>query len=346
MSAPSLAAVVIARNEERTIEECLRGCLASVEKAERMGLVGSTDVVLVDSASTDRTRELAAQFPVRVIAIPRHWPRSAAAGRFVGFRSTESEFVLFVDGDYVLEPDWLPAAFSLLTDPLVAGVGGVDREASAGRSAISRYVQELTDRAVPVEPVVETDAVPVGLFRRGWVARAGGVQPFLKGAEDRDLGVRIRALGGRLLKTRAVMGTHYWNPGRDLTLAEYLRSVAFWSYGEGQAARNAKDDLAIRRMYLKRYFNVRHVIQLLNGLAAFAWFGAIAGAFVVGQPLLGVLLVVAGAFGLGAVTRGQGERWSVRLFRFHQVPYVVVRLTGFVMGFLDRPRDAVEYPTA
>lgn len=346
MSEPSLAVVVIARNEERTIDGCLRACLASVERAEKEDLIRAADVVLVDSASTDRTREIAARLPVRVIAIPPDWPLSAAAGRFVGFRSTRSDVILFVDGDYVLDPGWLPAAVRLLTDPTIAGVGGVDREASSGRTAISRYVVELTEKAVPAEAVVETDVIPVGLFQREWIVRSGGIQPFLRGAEDRDLAIRIRALGGRLVKTRAVMGTHFWSPGRDLTIAEYLRSVAFWSYGEGQAARNARDDAAVRRLYLKRYFNVRHAIQLLNGLAAFTWAGAILAAVVVGQPVFAVLVLASGALALGAVVRGNGERLSARLFRFHQVPYVVVRLGGFALGYLDRPRAASEYPVA
>src|SRR2546430_2097659 len=105
-----LAVVVITRNEEARIGECLASSLRAVREAKEAGLIRSAEIVLVDSASRDRTIEVARRFPITILGLDERWPLSAAAGRFVGLRNTDSELVLFVDGDYVLSERWLPLA--------------------------------------------------------------------------------------------------------------------------------------------------------------------------------------------------------------------------------------------
>ncbi|MGQ0797113.1 MAG: glycosyltransferase [Methanobacteriota archaeon] len=343
MTPPSLVVVAIARNEERTIGACLRSCLESVRRARDAGLLGAAEVLLVDSASTDGTVQVASSLPVRVVSLKAEWPLSAAAGRFVGVRSSRSDLVLFVDGDFVLEPAWLEQALPLLRDPQVAAVCGVVQEAFEGRTAFSRYVDGIARMDTPSTPVAEADVAPIGVYRRTWVEASGGVQPFLKGAEDRDLAMRIRAAGGRLLKTRSLMGYHHWNPGGDLTLGDYMRSVAYWSYGEGQAARHARDLPLVRRAYVRRYANARHLIQVLRGVAVLAWIASVTAFAVLGHMLPAVGSFLAGGVGLVAFA-GAGRSVRERLLAWHEVPYVVVRLAGFAVGFLDRPRAANEYP--
>jgi len=342
----SLAVIVIARNEEKTIHDSLASCLEAVSLARNSGLLERGEVVLVDSASADRTREISSHLPVRIIAIPPTWPLSSAAGRFVGLRSTDSNYVLFVDGDFVLNPPWLCSAIRAFDSPSIAAVCGVDQESLKGESAISRYVDELSRRMVPDADLVDTQAIPVGLYRRDWIERAGGIQPFLKGAEDRDLALRIRMKGGRLLKTREVMGTHYWSPGADLDLVEYLRSVAHWSYGEGQAARLANDDPRIREAYVKRYANARQLAQLLLGFAGLGWGCTVGLAIALGSPPLLILCLGGGIGAVVATAMGRRESITESIFRLHQVPYVLVRQGGFLLGLINRPRPATDYPRA
>jgi hypothetical protein len=340
----SLAVIVIARNEERTIESCLRSCIEALRLAREKGLISSSKIVLVDSASTDRTRGIAVSLSVEVFAIPSNWPLSAAAGRFVGVRHTQSEALLFVDGDYVLEPAWLCVGLVELARPSVAGVCGVDREALDGRSAISRYVLEMTHRSVPESELVDTEAIPVGLYWRDWVERAGGIQPFLRGAEDRDLGIRVRALGGRMVKTHAMMGTHHWAPGEELNLTEYFRSVAKWSYGEGQAARFASGEPRVQRVYFSRYLHARHLLQLEEGLILCGWAIGVVSCFLLGELALAALLLGLATAGIALSTKARRERITDALFRLHAIPYAVIRLGSFGLGFLDRPATANEYP--
>lgn len=343
MTPPSLAVVVIARNEERTIGDCLASCLESARLAMKKGLIQSAEVVLVDSASSDRTREIAKQMSVRVLAIPPHWPLSAAAGRFVGLEYTSSDLVLFVDGDYILETGWLVLALAEFKAENIAGVCGVDLEKLLGTNAISRYVLELTKRAIPTESSADTDVIAIGVYRRTWIERAGGIQPFLKGAEDRDLAIRVRSFGGRLIKTKAVMGVHHWSQEHDLTFVEYFSSVARWSYGEGQAARNGLRDPRIFPVYRDRYFNIRTLVGIETGLCIAVWWTTAA---VLG--LNSIWFGVVAAFtGFAAFLRrpiAGTARVRQTVFELHQVPYVLIRLGCFALGFLSRLRPASHYP--
>jgi glycosyltransferase involved in cell wall biosynthesis len=85
-----LSAVLIAQNEEKTIE----GALASVAFCD--------EIVLVDSGSSDRTRELAAQSGARVV-VNAPWP-GFVAQRDLAVRAARHDWVLALDADERVSP--------------------------------------------------------------------------------------------------------------------------------------------------------------------------------------------------------------------------------------------------
>ncbi len=85
-----LSACVIAMNEEDRIGDCL----ASLEFCD--------EIVVVDSHSTDRTREVAASLGARVIE--RDWPGFVAQKEFA-VRAAAHEHVLCLDADERLSPE-------------------------------------------------------------------------------------------------------------------------------------------------------------------------------------------------------------------------------------------------
>ena len=76
--APDLSFVFIARNEEKLIERCLESTLQSAESAVQKGRIRSYESILVDSASTDRTVELASRYVDKVIRLRPDWFLSPA----------------------------------------------------------------------------------------------------------------------------------------------------------------------------------------------------------------------------------------------------------------------------
>ena len=114
----SLSVVVIGRNEEARIAQCLRSVMAAAAQ------VGGAEIVMVDSASGDRTVEIARSCGVRVLSLNSDWEISASAGRFVGFHKTQGELVMFVDGDTVIDREWFRVAMPYFNQADVAGVMG------------------------------------------------------------------------------------------------------------------------------------------------------------------------------------------------------------------------------
>jgi len=98
-----LSVVIITQNEEDQIETCIQSIFAACRS------VSAFEVVLVDSASTDRTVERAREYPVTILRIPEEHA-SNGAGRFVGDQVARGELVLHVDGDMTLTETWLPRA--------------------------------------------------------------------------------------------------------------------------------------------------------------------------------------------------------------------------------------------
>lgn len=87
---PAISACIIAMDEEDRIEECLRS------------LDFCDEVVVVDSHSKDRTRELAAALGARVIE--RDWPGHVAQKEFT-IRQARHDWVLCVDADERISPE-------------------------------------------------------------------------------------------------------------------------------------------------------------------------------------------------------------------------------------------------
>jgi glycosyltransferase involved in cell wall biosynthesis len=86
----NLSVVVITRNEEACIEECLK----SVRWAR--------EIVVVDAMSTDRTCEIARKYTPKVFSKP--WEGYAPARRYA-MSLARSEWVLSVDADEIVTPE-------------------------------------------------------------------------------------------------------------------------------------------------------------------------------------------------------------------------------------------------
>jgi glycosyltransferase involved in cell wall biosynthesis len=91
--AVEVSVIVPARNEEANLANCL------VSLVRQSGV--SCEVMVVDDHSTDRTREIAASFPVRVVEadpLPEGWSGKCNAC-WTGARAAKGKWLLFTDAD-------------------------------------------------------------------------------------------------------------------------------------------------------------------------------------------------------------------------------------------------------
>ncbi|WP_447476566.1 glycosyltransferase family 2 protein, partial [Escherichia coli] len=122
---------------------------------------------------------------------------SCGIGPQLGFQYSHHDLVCLMDGDMLLDKDFLGAAIAFLeANPRVAGVTGHVVEMNVDNLEFTRRVRR-------VSPENRTGSIDRmnggGLYRRAAIAEAGYFSDRnLHGYEEFDLGVRLRSLGWEL----------------------------------------------------------------------------------------------------------------------------------------------------
>jgi cellulose synthase/poly-beta-1,6-N-acetylglucosamine synthase-like glycosyltransferase len=209
---PPIAVVIIGRNEGERLRACLNSVLAMNYPRNLV------EVLYVDSSSTDSSVALARSLGVKTILLDG--PTTAARGRNAGWTQTEAPFILFLDGDTLLHPDFVPSALAHFADPVhtqpLAGVYGNRRETRTADSIYNALFDLDWNAGTGYSLFFGGDA----LVRRDALAAVGGYNPLLIAGEEPDLCRRMRGLGYRILHVDEPMTLH------DLamfTLAQYWR---------------------------------------------------------------------------------------------------------------------------
>lgn len=203
----AIAIVLIGRNEGAR----LKNALASVK-----GLVER--VVYVDSGSTDDSVAHARAEGVEVVELDMAIPFTAARARNAGvdaLRATEEtftveigdlpEFIQFIDGDCVLERDWLSIALSVMrAAPDLGIVTGWRREIHPEASIYNAMCDHEWYR--PAGPIVACGGDM--LVRSAAYEAAGGFKDEVIAAEDDEFCLRVRMAGYKLMRIPRNMTRH------------------------------------------------------------------------------------------------------------------------------------------
>lgn len=196
-SASDVAAVVIGRNEGQRLIDCLTAL---------QGQVGR--IIYVDSGSTDGSQDAATQLGVDVVQLDTDVPFTAARARNAGLARLEDgppSLVQFIDGDCVLDPDWIATATAFLdahTD--VAVVCGRRRERFPEASVYNRLIDAEWDTPIGEAKACGGDA----LMRVAALRAVKGYNPALIAGEEPELCVRLRAQNWRIWRLDAEMTLH------------------------------------------------------------------------------------------------------------------------------------------
>lgn len=193
------AVIVIGRNEGARLE----ACLASMP-------VDIAALVYVDSGSTDGSVAAARAAGARVVELDPARPFTAARARNEGVAALTAagiapDYLQFVDGDCLLDRDWLATAISFLdATPAAAVVCGRLRERFPEVSVYNR----LCDREWNTPIGRSLACGGIALMRRKAFLDADGFRGSMIAGEEPELCVRLRAAGWEVWRIDAEMALH------------------------------------------------------------------------------------------------------------------------------------------
>jgi len=221
-SAATIGIVAIGRNEGARLEPCLTSLLSLTNR-----------VVYADSESSDGSVAVARRLGVDVAVLTDDTPLSAAAGRAAGYqclrsRFPEVELVQFIDGDCLLDADWLDTAERFLSlRPQVAAVCGRRYEAHPAASVYNALCDAEWDTPIGLARACGGDA----LYRVAAYEAAGGFRADLLAGEEPELCGRLQDEGWEVWRIDARMTEH---DARMYSLGQWWRRSRRGGYGYAQ----------------------------------------------------------------------------------------------------------------
>jgi glycosyltransferase involved in cell wall biosynthesis len=229
---PTLSIVIIGRNEGERLLRC-------IESARAIRMVGGTpseiaggdtpEIIYVDSGSRDGSANGAAARGVRVIALTTGL-QTAARARNAGWRAATGTFVLFLDGDTIVAPEFVVNALPEFENPRIAVVWGDRRETHPTSSLYNRVL----DLDWIQHPGFTDSCSGDALTRRAALEEVGGYDDELIAGEEADMCRRLRARGHLILHVTLPMTRH------DLAMTRWSQ---YWrrAYRSGYAYAQVSD---------------------------------------------------------------------------------------------------------
>jgi hypothetical protein len=265
-------------------------------------------------------------------------PFTAARGRDAGVkallkRQPELEFVQFVDGDCMIDEQWLPAAAGFLREhDLAAVVAGRLRERYAKENVLIRLVDVEWDL-----PTGRTDAVGgIFLARMKALQQVGGWKSELIAGEELDLSARLIAAGWEIHRLEREMTLHDVGIRR---LGEFWRRAVRTGHAYAELGMLHGERCGRWRRRTRSYVGYGIGLPLVIVLAALLWW-PMAAVLALAYPLLVVRLA----------------RWRVRrgdpigLAVLYGLSAVMCKIAGgigaaryFAGRLLKRPSALMEY---
>lgn len=180
--APIVSIIIPAHNEEALLGATLDALTAALARAGE-----TTEIIVVDDASTDRTAAIARERGAQVVDAN---VRQIAAARNAGARAARGRLLVFVDADTLVPPDVLRAAIDAWRGGAIGGGAGAVFEAAAPRWA---------HRAVALAAwIMRTANWAPGCFffaERAAFERAGGFDERYFASEEIHLSRALKRLG-------------------------------------------------------------------------------------------------------------------------------------------------------
>jgi glycosyltransferase involved in cell wall biosynthesis len=202
----SIDIIVIGYNEERFLVKCLESARIAVERLEIESRVLGR-MTYVDSHSTDRSVSIAKSAGVSVCFAPLEF-RTPSNGRMAGLLQTDGEYIMFLDGDMELKPEFLVEALEFMREhPKAAGLRGIwdDLQYRGENPVLVSNIDKVGATST------SRKAYFAGAFfaRRKAIEQVGGYEVCLPIQEEVTLYCKLRQAGWITYRLPIPMITHF-----------------------------------------------------------------------------------------------------------------------------------------
>jgi cellulose synthase/poly-beta-1,6-N-acetylglucosamine synthase-like glycosyltransferase len=333
MSNLALSVVIIGRNEG----ERLRGCLESVRGMAHP--FGDFEIIYVDSCSSDGSAALAAELGARMIEL-KDGKMCAARARNAGWQIAKAPFILFLDGDTILDPNFAVNALAEFENQKMMVVYGQRREIHTEASIYNR----IMDLEWIIPPGLMDSCGGDAVFRGSVLERTGGFNPELIAGEEPDLCRRIRSTGGLILRIDVPMTGHDLG---ILTWRQYWRRAMRTGHAFAELSslsRNTKYPMWLGESRRNIINGSLYSIGLVAALAA----TAIMHSWLYIGAFLAILVVLVLRTAVKFRWKSQ-SRWELVLFGVHShvqhIPILFGQIKYWIHTKGKSPADLIEYKT-
>lgn len=232
---PTVSIVVPCFNEEKRIHALLDAIFAQTYPRELL------DVTIADGHSTDKTREVIAQFqrehPSLKISVIDNNARTIPAGINRAIAASQGEIIIRLDGHSSPYPDYVERVVMALEEEKGQNVGGVWEIRPGADTWVARAIAIAAAHPLGVgdalyrhaKQAAVVDTVPFGAWKRSLVDEIGGYDESLLSNEDYELNARIRQRGGKIWLDPAIRSVYFARPTFAALARQYGR-YGFWKF--------------------------------------------------------------------------------------------------------------------
>lgn len=224
---PAVTVVVPVRNGEETIESLLESLNNLNYESDKV------EVIVVDGNSTDKTREIVKNYPVKLFIENK---KGLNVARNIGIKKSKGEIVAFTDSDCIVPPNWITKIVENFKDPQVSCVGGSAKALNS--DFVSQYADNSIVRLMPffrkreeldkVRPFFRHPAGCNMAYRRKVAEEIGYFDENIQyGFDEVEFADRVCKAGYKMVLDPNVM---VWHKHRS-TLGEFLKQN--FQYGRG-----------------------------------------------------------------------------------------------------------------
>lgn len=197
--------IVIGRNIESTAKICFDSLFHSLQYAP----LSDCEILYIDSSSTDRTLDIVKQYStIRVFIIEKNY--NAGIARNVGAQEARGDYLIFLDGDMELQPDFL-------ANRLLDSFGQPKYDYVSG-DLMNYFYENNTFLFISKAPYFgslltrnKNEPVVGGLFAitKRTFQSVGGMRAHYRHCEDYDFGLRLAQKNILLKRLNDIFVNHH-----------------------------------------------------------------------------------------------------------------------------------------